>query len=254
MGSFAITLREGFEAALLTGLILAYLKKTGNLAQHARTVWLGVAAGVALSIAAGAVLFVTVGELDGDAEALYEGIAMVLAAVVVTWMVFWMRKQAATIGSYLREEVGQSLIEGGGVALATVAFIGVAREGLETALFLFASVGDDGLAVTVIAGALGLLVAVALGAAFYRGALHLDLKKFFTVTGVLVIAFAAWLLAGALHELGEVAGVELLEEAGPIVAAVYAVTMLALYLRVVKRPVAPTAEREIAAAHSRAEA
>ena len=248
MGSFAITLREGFEAALLTGLILAYLKKTDNLAEHARTVYLGVAVGVMLSIAAGGLLFATVGELSGTAEQLYEGIAMIIAAVVVTWMVFWMRKQAATIGSHLREEVGQSLLAGGGFALATVAFIGVAREGLETALFLFASVGDDGVAVTVIGGALGLLVAVGLGVAFYRGALHLDLRLFFTVTGVLVIGFAAWLLMGATHEIGEVTGSELLEEGGPIVAAIYAITMLLIYRRALKRPVAPRAAEELAAA------
>ncbi len=113
MGSFFITLREGFEAALIVGLVLAYLKKTGNLERHAPAVWWGVAAGVAVSLIVGGTLFATVGELEGTAEMLYEGIAMLLAAGVVTWMVFWMRKQAATIGANLRHQVGESLLAAG---------------------------------------------------------------------------------------------------------------------------------------------
>lgn len=239
MGSFVITLREGFEAALIVGLIMAYLNKTGNLRTHGRAVWTGVGLAIAFSVLVGVILFVSVGELEGTAEQIYEGVAMVIAAVVVTWMVFWMRKQAATIGSHLREQVGASLLAGGGLALAAVAFVGVAREGLETALFLFASVGDDGLLVTLIGGTLGALAAIGLGIAFYRGALRLDLKRFFTVTGVLVIAFAAWLLSGAVHELGEAAASEALEEAGPIAGAVYAVTLVAIYLRGIKAPPRP---------------
>ena len=106
---------------------------------------------------------------------------MIIAAAVVTWMVFWMRRQAATIGAHLRSQVSASLLTGGGLALAGVAFIGVAREGFETSLFLFASTKDDGALVTVVAGTLGLLAAVALGVLFYRGAIHLDLRRFFTV-------------------------------------------------------------------------
>ena len=96
MGAFVITLREGFEAALIVSLILAYLAKTGRLAEHGRSVWLGIAAGVAASVSIGAILFVSAGELEGDSEKLYEGTAMIVAAGVVTWMAFWMRKQAAT--------------------------------------------------------------------------------------------------------------------------------------------------------------
>jgi len=239
LGSFVITLREGFEAALIVGLIMAYLKKTGNLRNHARTVWIGVGLAIGFSILLGTILFVSVGELEGTAERLYEGIAMIIAAVVVTWMVFWMRKQASTIGSHLREQVGASLLAGGGLALATVAFIGVAREGLETALFLFASVGDDGVLATVIGGTAGFIAAIGLGVAFYRGALRLDLKRFFTVTGVLVIAFAAWLLSGAVHEIGEVAGNEFLEGIGPVVGAIYGIVLAAIYLRGINSPPAP---------------
>src|SRR3954468_2731600 len=154
MGAFVIVLREGFEATLLVGLILGVLNKTGQR-QHARSVWIGVAAAVATSVIVGAILFAAVGELEGNAEALYEGTAMLLAAAVVTWMVFWMRKQARTLGGHLRSQVSTALVAGGGMALASVAFIGVAREGLESALFLFASVGDSGVVETIIAGTLG---------------------------------------------------------------------------------------------------
>lgn len=252
MGSFVITLREGFEAALIVGIVLAYLKKTGNLDRHARTVWWGVGLAVAFSLAIGGVLFATVGELEGTTEELYEGTAMIIAAGVVTWMVFWMRRQAATIGGHLRDRVSESLVTGGGLALAAVVFIGVAREGLETALFLFASTEESGAVVATIAAAAGLAVAIALGVLFYRGALRLDLARFFTITSVLVILFAAYLLHGGLHELGEVAGSELLEMAAPLAALLYGAGFAVLYLldyrRRPKRAPAEDAESEPAAA------
>jgi high-affinity iron transporter len=230
MGSFVIVLREGFEATLLIGLILGVLNRTGNR-EHIRSVWTGVAAALATSVVIGAILFAAVGELEGNAEALYEGTAMLLAAAVVTWMVFWMRKQARTLGGHLRSQVTSAVIAGGGLALASVAFIGVAREGLESALFLFAAVSDDGIVATVVGGSLGAVAAVTLGWLFYRGTLRLDLRRFFMVTGVLVIGFAAYLIAGGMHELGEAGGGELLEESGPILAALYGIGLAAFYLR-----------------------
>jgi high-affinity iron transporter len=239
MGAFVIVLREAFEACLVLGIVFAFLDKSGQRAQHGRTVWLGVAWAVLLSAAMGALLFVTVGELEGSAEAIYEGTAMLLAAVVVTWMVFWMRKQARTIGGALRSQVGHAVASGGGVALAAVAFIAVGREGLETSLFLFVSVGDDGVVPTVVGGAFGLLVAIVLGIALYRGSLRMDLRRFFMVTGLLVIAFAAYLFVGGLHELGEAGGGELLEEAGPVVGLLFALVCGWLYVRGARpRPVA----------------
>jgi high-affinity iron transporter len=230
MGSFVIVLREGFEATLLVGLILGVLNKTGNR-QHARAVWLGVLAALVSSVVVGAILFAAVGELDGNAEALYEGTAMLLAACVVTWMVFWMRKQARTLGGHLRSQVSTALVAGGGFALASVAFVGVAREGLESALFLFASVGDTGVTETLVGGAVGALAAATLGVLFYKGTIRMDLRRFFMVTGVLVIGFAAYLIAGGLHELGEAGGGEALELAGPILAVVYGIGLATFYLR-----------------------
>jgi high-affinity iron transporter len=231
VGAFVIVLREAFEACLVLGIVFAFLDKSGARAQHSRTVWLGVFWAIVLSVAMGALLFVTVGELEGSAEAIYEGTAMLLAAVVVTWMVFWMRKQARTIGGALRTQVGDAVASGGGAALAAVAFIAVGREGLETSLFLFVSVGDDGVVPTVVGGALGLLVAIVLGIGLYRGSLRMDLRRFFMVTGLLVIAFAAYLFVGGLHELGEAGGGELLEAAGPVVGVLFALVCGWLYVR-----------------------
>lgn len=230
MGAFVITLREGFEAALVIGLILAFLHKTGY-GDRARAVWAGVIAAVSLSIIGGAVLFLSGATLEGNSEYLFEGLAMLLAASVVTWMVFWMRRQAATIGSDLRQHVSLSIEKGSDYALGAIAFVGVGREGLETALFLFASVESSGAMLAVVSGLVGLAVAMLLGVLFYRGALKMDLRKFFTYTSVLVIGFAAYLIYGAVHEFGELLGSELIEFLAPIAAAVYGISFAALYLR-----------------------
>jgi high-affinity iron transporter len=231
MGSFVIVLREGFEAALMIGLIFGVLDKIDQRQQHERAVWAGVGAGIAMSVLIGAILFSAVGDLKGRAESLYEGTGMLIAAAVVTWMVFWMRKQARTLGGELREQVTSAVIAGGGAALATVAFIGVAREGLEAALFLFASVGDDGVVPTVIGGACGAAGAIALGVLFYRGTIKLDLRRFFIITGVLVIGFAAYLIVGALHEFADAGGGEWLDVAGPVLGALYGIGLATFYLR-----------------------
>jgi high-affinity iron transporter len=258
MGSFVIVLREGFEATLMVGLILGVLNKTGQREQHGRSVWLGVAAAMATSVVVGAILFAAVGELHGSAERVYEGIGMLVAAAVVTWMVFWMRKQARTLGGHLRSQVSTAVVAGGGLALAMVTFIGVTREGLESALFLFASVRDDGVVATVVGGALGTLAAVTLGYLFYRGSIRLDLRRFFMITGVLVIAFAAYLIMGGLHELADAGAGKGFEIAGPIAAALYGIGLATFYLRSnpprpepAPAPVAvaePVAEREPAPA------
>ena len=231
MGAFVIVLREAFEASLVLGLIFAFLNKTGQRERHGGAVWQGTVWAMGLSVVMGAILFATVGELEGSAERIYEGTAMLVAALVLTWMVFWMRKQARTIGGALRAQVGEAVASGGGVALATVAFVAVAREGLESALFLFVSVGDNGVAQTVVGGALGLAAAIGLGIALYRGSLRLDLRKFFLVTGLLVIAFAAYLLVGALHEFAEAGAGQALEVAGPLAAIVFAGVCGWLYVR-----------------------
>ena len=252
MGTFVITLREGFEATLIVGLILAYLAKT-NQREQATAVWWGVAAAAITSAAIGGILFLSVGELEGTSEMVYEGATMIFAAALVTWMAFWMRRQAATIGAHLREQVSESLRTSGSIGLAVVAFIAVAREGLETALFLFASTEGSGPAVPVAGGILGLAAAVGLGVAFYRGALRLDLGKFFTYTSVLVIVFAAYLIYGGLHQFGEATGSEALEVIAPAAGVLYGCSLAWVYLREQLRSWRRRErEREPASAESRA--
>src|SRR3954452_20639734 len=235
VSSFVIVLREAFEAALVLGLIFAFLNKIGRTETQSRAVWAGTAAAIVVAALLGALIFAVAGELEGDAEALYEGSAMLLAAAVLTGMLFWMRRQAATIGGALREQVSEAVTQGSTLGLATVAFVAVAREGIETALFLFASVGEDGAAATIVGGALGLAAAVGLGVAFYRGSLRLDLGRFFLVTGLLVIVFAAYLLAGGLRELGEAGAGEAGEVGGVILGIAYALGFGWLYIRSTRR-------------------
>jgi high-affinity iron transporter len=235
MGAFVVVLREAFEACLVLSLIFAFLTRTGQREQHARTIWAGVAAAVGTSVVAGGILFAALGEVEGTGRQVFEGIAMLVACVVLTWMVFWMRKQARTIGGHLRAQVGEAVAAGGGTALAAVAFVGVAREGLETALFLFVSVGDDGVLRTLLGGALGLVAAIAAGVAFYRGSLKLDLRRFFQVTGLLIVALGAYLLFGGLHELAEAGGGEALDVLGVAGAIAFAAGFGWLYLRSPRR-------------------
>jgi high-affinity iron transporter len=229
LGSLFITLREGFEAALIVGIVLAYLKKTGA-AEHSRAVWAGVAAAVVTSVAMGGIIFAAAGELSGTSEKLYEASAMLLAATVLTWMIFWMQRQARGLGSTLRQRVSDALVMGG-AALFWLAFVSTAREGIETALFMYASTGTDSPAATLLGGTIGLLIAIVLGVLVYRGAARLNLGTFFRVTSLIVLAFAAYLLAGGLHEVGELAGNEALEEGGYVVALLYVIGTVWAYLR-----------------------
>lgn len=205
MGAALVTLlREGLEAALIVGIVLAYLAKTDNRDRF-RTIWLGTAAAVAVSIVTGAALFFTVGELDGRAEQIFEGLAMLTAAAVLTWMIFWMRRQAASIRHELQAKIDSAIAAGSAAGLAAVVFFAVLREGWETALFVFAiSEGSTPLA-TALGSAIGLALAIVLGIAIYRGSHRLNLRQFFFVTGVALIVFAAGLAAHATHELQEAA-------------------------------------------------
>jgi high-affinity iron transporter len=229
VGSLFVTLREGFEAALIVGIVLAYLNKSGA-PERARHVWAGVAAAAAVSVLMGVIIFASGNELSGTSEAVYEGVAMLLATGVLTWMIFWMQRQARTLGSHLREQVSTALVAGG-AALFWVAFVGVAREGIETSLFVYAATGKDSAISTILGGATGLAIAAILGVLVYRGSHRLNLGRFFQVTSVLLLAFAAYLLMGGLHELGEAGKNEPLEEAAIFVAALYVLGTIWLYLR-----------------------
>ncbi len=200
-----ITLREGIEAALVISIILAYLKAIGRRDRHG-IVWAGTGAAVAVSVAAGAVIFATAGALPDEAEEAFEGVASLLAVAVLTWMIFWMRRQARFIKGELQERVDVALASGSSLALPALAFVVVLREGLETALFLFSAIrttAEGSVALGYVGAALGLAVAAILGYLIYRGGIRLNLRTFFKVTGALILVVAAGLLAGGIHELQE---------------------------------------------------
>jgi high-affinity iron transporter len=202
MGAGVVVLREGFEASLVVGVVLAFLDRTGRREGFA-TVWAGVAAAVAISVAAGIVLFAIGSELEGTAGAVFEGAAAITAAGLLTWMIFWMRRQARTIRKEIEGRVTTALAQGSAVGLAAVAFVGVLREGVETALFLFSTTEESSPVVSFVGGLVGLVLAIALGYAFYRGSSRLNLRLFFQFTSAVLLVFAAWLLAKGLEELAE---------------------------------------------------
>jgi len=202
LGAALVTTREGLEASLIVGIVLAYLAKTDNR-QHFRTIWAGTAAAVLVSAVSGAALFFTVGELEGRAEKIFEGVAMLSAVAVLTWMIFWMRKQAMGIKRELEARLQGAIAAGSAVGLASVVFFAVVREGWETALFLFAISESSTPLSTGVGAVLGLVVSISLGVALYMGSRKLNLRQFFTATGILLIVFAAGLLAHGIHEFQE---------------------------------------------------
>src|SRR3972149_6700928 len=203
LSSLLITLREGLEATLIIGIILASLSRTANR-QGFKQVWLGTGLAILVSLAAGAAIYFTAGELEGRSEQIFEGIAAVSAAGVLTWMIFWMRRQSVNIKAHLHADIQSALKSGASLGLVLLAFVAVVREGVETVLFLFAATqtAESSVAFTV-GGLVGLALAVAIGYTIYRGTSRLNLRSFFNVTGLLLILLEAGLLAPGIHELNE---------------------------------------------------
>jgi high-affinity iron transporter len=203
---FLIGLREGVEAALIVAIVLAYVVRTGN-GRHIPKIWLGAGAAVILSIGLGLLIFSTVGAFEEPYEQLFEGSAMLLATVVVTWMLFWMRRQSINLKGELQAAVDRVLSEGTAWGLAVLAFTAVVREGIETALFLAgqATSAETGAGSVLIGAVIGLGAAVLIGWGFYRGSRAIDLRRFFRWTGIALVFIAAGLLSHAVHEFIEVA-------------------------------------------------
>lgn len=203
--SFLITLREGLEIALVLAILVAYLVKTDRR-HDVPEVWKGAAAAALVCLVGGIAFNVFVGEFEGKAEQFIEGTIAILAAAVLTWMVFWMRKNARGLSAGLRAQIDQA---SSARALATIAFVAVLREGLETVLFLISAetTSSSGSSV-VVGGLLGLAVAAVLGRLVYAGGNKVNLRVFFNVTGVLLILFAAGLFGKFFHEYRELLGFE----------------------------------------------
>lgn len=200
-----IGLREGLEAAIVVVILVAFLVRSDRR-DALKWVWTGVGAAVALSIAVGAALTYGSQTLTFTAQEAVGGFGSILAVALVTWMVLWMRTAARRMSGQLKAGLTAALDVGAG-AVATLAFLAVAREGLETALFFYTNVQALGVGNTtpLIGFGVGIGIAVALGFGLYSGAVRLDLARFFRVTGVLLIVVAAGILAYGVHDLQEAA-------------------------------------------------
>lgn len=204
--NYLIGLREGLEAALVVGILVAYLVRTGNK-DRLPAIWTGVGVAVALSLGVGALLTFTSNSLTFQAQEVFGGVMSLVAVVFVTWMVFWMRRAARSIKGELEGRLSTAL-SAGGRALVVTAFIAVAREGLETAVFLWSAVqaaaqADGSTSAPLAGAALGLVTAGVVGYLLYKRAVRLNLSKFFTVTGAGLVLVAAGVLAYGFHDLLE---------------------------------------------------
>ena len=202
IANYLIGLREGLEAALVVSILIAYLVKTGRRDRLA-PVWVGVLCAVGLSLLFGALLTFSSNQMSFTAQEAFGGTLSIVAVGFVTWMVFWMRRTARSLSKELRGRLDAAIAMGTG-ALVVTAFIAVGREGLETSLFIWSAIQATGQNTQPVLGAtLGLLTAVVIGYLFYKGALKINLAKFFLWTGAVLIVVAAGVLAYGVHDLQE---------------------------------------------------
>lgn len=194
--SLLITLREGFEAALIVAIVLAAARR-GSRPELARWVWAGVAAATASAAAVGITLHLTLDGLEGPARSNVFAVVCLAAAGLLTWMIFWMRTHSRNLKGDLEHKTASAAGQSG-IALAVVSFAAVAREGLETSLFLLSSTSAANSSDVLIGGALGLIGAGALGVLIYKGSQRVPMRRFFQVTGVLLVIFAAGLASRAV--------------------------------------------------------
>lgn len=204
--NFLIGLREGLEASLIVGILIAYVVKVDRRDVVVR-IWAGVAVALVVSVGLGFALEALTKAAGADAEPYIAGFASIAAAAMVTWMIFWMAKTARSLKGALETEVASSLT-GGAWSLVIIAFLAVVREGAETSLFVWAAAQNADTSIRPLIGAIaGILVSALLGYLIYRGSLKINLSKFFLWSGIFLIIIAASMLVGGLGDLQEEAGI-----------------------------------------------
>jgi high-affinity iron transporter len=203
LSALLITLREGLEAALIVGVVLGYLRQIGRR-DRAPYAWVGVGVAAMFSAILAVMMRVIGAELSEPFEQIFEGTTMLLAVAVLTWMIFWMRYQARFLQSDLERRVHSVVTQGQDWGLFVLTFLAVFREGLETALFLAANAFAADAASTLTGALIGLALAVGAGILIYVYSVRLDMKLFFNATSLLLIVFAAGLLAHGVHEFQEI--------------------------------------------------
>src|SRR5512141_3324861 len=216
--TYLLSLREGLEAALIIGILLGALSKIRRT-DLSPTVWLGTLSAIGVSILT-AVLLTRFGmSLHDPAEAIFEGVTMLIAAGILTWMIFWMGKQARFLKSELENGVNKAAASAGKRAVFWLAFVAVVREGVELAIFIAAAFFAENAAQvngiliqTLVGTILGLGTAALLSYTLFATTVRLDLRKFFQVTGILLILFAAGLVAHGVHEFNEVGWIPVIVE------------------------------------------
>ncbi len=197
--TFVIGLREGVEAALIVGIVAAFLRRQDQR-QALRWVWIGVGIAVALCLAVGLALQAVDEQLPERQQEQLETVVSLAAVGIVTFMIFWMRSHAAGLRAELEQRADEALITGSAVGLIAMAFFAVLREGFETAVFLLAAFQASTDALLAGFGALlGVLAAVLIGIGIYRGGVRIDLARFFRLTAAVLVLVAAGLLATAIH-------------------------------------------------------
>jgi high-affinity iron transporter len=201
--AYLLSLREGLEAALIVGIVLGALRQMRR-ADLSLAVWGGVLSAAAVSLLAAVVLTLLGLSLHDPAEAIFEGLTMLLATAVLTWMIFWMNRQSRQIKGQLEAGVRQAALSNGQRGLFMLAFLAVVREGIELALFLTAATFASDATQTITGTLLGLFTSILLGWSLFATSVRLDLRRFFQVTGFLLILFAAGLAARGVSEFVEV--------------------------------------------------
>lgn len=199
--TFVIGLREGLEAALIVGIIAAFLAQDGSRAL--RLMWTGVALAVLLCLGIGITLPAVSGSLPRRQQEMLETVIGLVAVAMGTWMVLWMRQHAKDLRKELGRAVGGALEQGTSLALVAMAFLAVVREGVETAVFLIAASQTSGGGATFGGASLGVAVALVLGYLIYRGGVKVNLSRFFRVTGVVLVLVAGGVLLSSLHHAYE---------------------------------------------------